>query len=143
VEASNSYARILIFGSFSFIVFFAEVFSSFYSPLFTFLWLSVLLSFLLLSGFFIALRFPPSFSPLFYLCFSAYVVSSLAYPNLLETKRLGCCCCGSTSSIYSGMHIRRSQVVYSVVLNPDNVSSLLILDLEVLKVETLKSLILT
>jgi hypothetical protein len=21
------------------------------------------------------------------------VVSSLAYPNLLETKRLGCCCC--------------------------------------------------
>jgi hypothetical protein len=23
----------------------------------------------------------------------AHVVSSLAYPNLLGTKRLGCCCC--------------------------------------------------
>jgi hypothetical protein len=44
--------------------------------------------------FFIALRFFPSFSPLFYLCFFfAHVVSSLAYPNLLETKMLGCCCC--------------------------------------------------
>jgi hypothetical protein len=28
---------------------------------------------------------------LYCLCFSAHVVSSLAYPNLLGTKRLGCC----------------------------------------------------
>jgi hypothetical protein len=42
--------------------------------------------------FFIVLRFPPSFSPLYCLCFLAHVVSSLAYPNLLGTKRLGCCC---------------------------------------------------
>jgi hypothetical protein len=25
----------------------------------------------------------------------AHVVSSLAYPNLLGTKRLGCCCCNA------------------------------------------------
>jgi hypothetical protein len=41
----------------------------------------------------ISLRFPLSFSPLFCPCFLAHVVSSLAYPNLLGTKRLGCCCC--------------------------------------------------
>jgi hypothetical protein len=35
--------------------------------------------------FFIALRFPPLFCP----CFSAHVISSLAYSNLLGTKRLG------------------------------------------------------
>jgi hypothetical protein len=32
--------------------------------------------------------FPPSFSFFFCLCFLAHVVSSLAYPNLFETKRL-------------------------------------------------------
>jgi pentatricopeptide repeat protein len=26
--------------------------------------------------------------------FFAHVVSSLAYPNLLVNKKLGCCCCG-------------------------------------------------
>jgi hypothetical protein len=40
----------------------------------------------------ITLRFPSSFSPLFCLGFSAHVVLSLAYPNLLETKMLDCCC---------------------------------------------------
>jgi hypothetical protein len=38
-----------------------------------------------------------SFSLLFSHCFIhvslAHVISSLAYPNLLGTKRLGCCCC--------------------------------------------------
>jgi hypothetical protein len=103
--------------------------------------LSCGLMFYCLSLFFVWFFYCSSFSPLFCLCFSTHAVSSLDYPNLLGTKRLGCCCC--CCCIYSGMHIRRSQVVYSVVLNPDNVSSLLILDLEVLKVETLKSLILT
>jgi hypothetical protein len=59
---------------------------------FSLFWLSVLLllPFLLFSiWFFIALRFPPSLSPLFCPCFFfAHVVSSLA--NLLETKMLGC-----------------------------------------------------
>jgi hypothetical protein len=42
---------------------------------------------------FIVLHFHSSFSTLFYSYFLAHVVSSLAYPNLLGTKRLGCCCC--------------------------------------------------
>jgi hypothetical protein len=41
------------------------------------LWLSVLLSFLFFVWFFIALRFPPSFSSFFGLYFLAHVVSSL------------------------------------------------------------------
>jgi hypothetical protein len=52
--------------------------------------LSVLLPFLLLS-IFLSLFAPPP--PLFRPCcpgFLAHVVSSLAYPNLLGTKRLGC-----------------------------------------------------
>jgi hypothetical protein len=32
----------------------------------------------------------PFFFVFFCLCFSAHVVSSVAYLNLLETKRLGC-----------------------------------------------------
>jgi hypothetical protein len=39
--------------------------------------------------FFIALPFFSSFSPLFFLFF--FWLTSLAYPNLLGTKRLGCC----------------------------------------------------
>jgi hypothetical protein len=39
--------------------------------------------------FFIALPFPPFFNFVFRLLW----VSSLAYLNLLGTKRLGCCCC--------------------------------------------------
>jgi hypothetical protein len=33
----------------------------------------------------------PSFSPVFYFCFSTYVVSPLVYHNLFGTKRLVCC----------------------------------------------------
>jgi hypothetical protein len=52
VEASNSYVRTLIFGSFFFIVFC----QSFFPTLFRFLfWLSVLLSFLILSNWFLFL----------------------------------------------------------------------------------------
>jgi hypothetical protein len=29
-----------------------------------------------------------------------HVVSSLAYPNLLGTKRLGCCCCSTMQIIH-------------------------------------------
>jgi hypothetical protein len=69
----------------------------FFSTLFRFLfWLSVLLSFLPLSNWFLFLSFFV-FPLLFWHCFIyvslAHVVSSLAYPNLLGTKRLGCCCC--------------------------------------------------
>jgi hypothetical protein len=94
VEASNSCAGTLIFGSFFFIVFCQ---SFFFPPLFAFFfWLSVLLSysFLLLSNWFLFYRL--SFSLFFFdivLFMFAHVVSSLAYPNLLRTKRLGCCCC--------------------------------------------------
>jgi hypothetical protein len=74
--------RTLTFGSFSFIAFLSKFFP-FIHPFS----LSVLLPFLLfLIWFFIALCFPPSFSPLF------FGFSSLAYSNLLGTKRLGCCC---------------------------------------------------
>jgi hypothetical protein len=76
----------LTFGSFSFIAFWSKFFP-FIHPFS----LSVFLPFLLFSvWFFIALRFPPSFLPLFCSCFFGF--SSLAYPNLLGTKRLGCCC---------------------------------------------------
>jgi hypothetical protein len=33
------------------------------------------------------------FTLVLYLFFFAHVVSSLAYPNLLGNKMLGCCCC--------------------------------------------------
>jgi hypothetical protein len=88
VEASNSCAGTLIFGSFlsSVKVFFPSIFV---------FWLSVLLSFLLLSNWFF---YRPSFSSFFnivlFLFFLSHVVSSLAYLNLLVTKRLDCCCCG-------------------------------------------------
>ena len=56
---------------------------------------SVLLSFLLLSNWFLFLSsfvFPLLFRHCFIPVSLAHVVSSLAYPNLLGTKRLGCCC---------------------------------------------------
>jgi hypothetical protein len=44
---------------------------------------------------------PPLFSPLFFLNSLAHVVSSLAYPNLLRTKRLDYCCCCCCYRFYS------------------------------------------
>jgi hypothetical protein len=69
----------------------------FFSAPFRFLfWLSVLLSFLLLSNWFLFLS-SFVFPLLFWYCFIhislAHVVSSLVYPNLLGTKSLGGCCC--------------------------------------------------
>jgi hypothetical protein len=43
-------------------------------------------------GFFTPFVFPLYFRSCFVPVFLAPVVSSLAYPNLLGTKRLGCCC---------------------------------------------------
>jgi hypothetical protein len=94
VEASNSCAGTLIFGSFFFIVF-CQSFLPFSAP-FRFFLFSVLLSFLLLSNWFLFLLsfiFPLLFRHCFIPVSLAHVVSSLAYPNLLGTKRLGCCCC--------------------------------------------------
>jgi hypothetical protein len=66
--------------------------------------LSVLLSFLLLSNWFLFLSsfvFPLLFRYCFIPISLAHVVSTLAYPNLLGTKRLSCCCCCCISSILS------------------------------------------
>ncbi len=65
-----------------------------FSAPFRFFLLSVLLSFLLLSNWFLFLSsfiFPLLFRYCFIPVSLAHVVSSLAYPNLLGTKRLGCC----------------------------------------------------
>jgi hypothetical protein len=89
VKANNSCVGTLIFGSF-FIVFC----QSFFPTPFIF-WLSVLLSFLLLSNWFfifIVIHFPLLFRHCFIHVSLAHVVSSLAYHNLLETKMLGCGC---------------------------------------------------
>jgi hypothetical protein len=61
--------------------------------------LTILLSFLLLLNWFLFLSsfvFPLLFRHCFIPVSLAHVVSSLAYPNLLGTKRLGCCCCCCT-----------------------------------------------
>jgi hypothetical protein len=102
VEASNSCARTLIFGSFlllSFVNFFPAPFSLFL--------LSVLLHFLLFIWFFYCPLFSPSFLLLFCTCFFAHVLSSLAYPNLLGNKRLGCChcCIKSYTHYFSSLHL--------------------------------------
>jgi hypothetical protein len=92
VEASNSCAGTLIFGSF----FLLSSVKVFFSAPFRFFLLSVLLSFLLLSNWFLFLSsfvFPLLFRHGFIPVSLAHVVSALAYPNLLGTKRLGCCCC--------------------------------------------------
>jgi hypothetical protein len=78
-----------------FIVFYQSFFFLFSAP-FRFFLLSVLLSFLLLSNWFLFLSsfvFPLLFRHCFIPISLAHVVSSLAYPNWLGTKRLGCCCC--------------------------------------------------
>jgi hypothetical protein len=83
---------------------FVQVFSSFYLLLFVFFGLVFYflfaffgLVFYFLFSFFDLVFYRPLFSlsflSLFCPCFSAYVVSSLAYPNLLGTKMLGCCWC--------------------------------------------------
>jgi hypothetical protein len=86
VEASNSCARTLIFGSFlllPFVKFFSmPLFHSFDLVFYCFFFIFYLV--------FYHPLFSPSFSLFF--VFLAHVVSSLAYPNLLGNKMLGCGC---------------------------------------------------
>jgi cellulose synthase/poly-beta-1,6-N-acetylglucosamine synthase-like glycosyltransferase len=73
----------------------------------SFFWFSVLLSFLLLSNWFLFLSsfvFSLLFSHYFIHVSLAHVVSSLAYPNLLGTKRLGCCCCSNVQPSWVAHH---------------------------------------
>jgi hypothetical protein len=90
VEASNSCAITLIFDSFLLL------------PFVTFFFLSLfrffdLACYCLFSFFYLVFLSPFVFSLFFdlvlYLFFFAHVVSSLAYPNLLGNKMIGCCCC--------------------------------------------------
>jgi hypothetical protein len=78
MEASNSCARTLIFDSLLLLPFVK------FFPFFDLVFLSPFVFCFFYLVFFIALCF--SF-------FFAHVVSSLAYPNLLGNKKLGCCCC--------------------------------------------------
>jgi hypothetical protein len=76
-----------------FLLFYCLLSKFFFPPLFAFFLLSVLLSFLLWSNWFLFLSsfvFPLLFRYWFIPVSLAHVVSSLAYPNLLGTKRLGC-----------------------------------------------------
>jgi hypothetical protein len=102
-------------------------FFPFYLSLFAFL-LSVLYFYCLLLcrfDFLSSFVFPLLFLSLFYPCFSAHMISSLACPNLIGTKRLSCyCCCydmevvwiGRTNDLSSSSSTyrkaRRLQVVY-------------------------------
>jgi hypothetical protein len=86
-----------------FLLFYCLLSKFFFPPLFVF-FLSVLLSFLLLSNWFLFLSyyvFPLLFRHCFIPVSLAHVVSSLAYPNLLGTKRLGCCYCCSDFDLAS------------------------------------------
>jgi hypothetical protein len=90
VEASNSYARTLTFGSFFFIAFL----SSFFRAPFYFFDLAFYCIFSFSDLVFYRPLFPPFFFVLVLsLFFLAYAVSSLAYPNLLGNKMIGCYCC--------------------------------------------------
>jgi hypothetical protein len=86
VEASNSCAGTLIFGSFFFIVFCQ---SFLFRPISLFFGLTFYCLFSFFLSSFVFLLFRHCFIPVSL----TRVVSSLAYPNLLGTKRLGCCCC--------------------------------------------------
>jgi hypothetical protein len=94
VKASNSCVGTLIFDSFFFIVFCQSFFFFLFRP-FSFFFLAFYylfsfcrIGFCFLSSFVFPLLFRHCFIPISL----AHVVSYLAYPNLLETKRLGCCC---------------------------------------------------
>jgi hypothetical protein len=92
-KVSNSYVRSLILGSSSFIVF-LEYFFLFINPFCLF----ISYFYCLFPSFFLVFYCPSSSSLLFHLYFILPLffllgVSSLAYPNLLGTKMIGCCCC--------------------------------------------------
>jgi hypothetical protein len=71
-------------------------FIAFYQVFFPALFHFFDLAFYCLFSFFIWFFYGPLFSPYFFALvlylFFAHVVSSLAYPNLLGNKWLGCCC---------------------------------------------------
>jgi hypothetical protein len=119
VEASNSCAGTLIFGSFFFIVF-CQSFFSFFPPLFAFFCLAFYclfsfcrIGFLFLSSFDFRLLFRHCFIPVSL----AHVVSSLAYPNLLGTKRLGCCCCCKIRCVASSIPTHHLHLHYLLFLD--------------------------
>jgi hypothetical protein len=96
------YVGTLIFGSFFFIVFCQSFFPVPFRFFFLAFYCLLLLSnwFLFLSSFIFSLLFRHCFIPVSL----AHVVSSLAYPNLLGTKRLGgcCCCCCCCCNVIPG-----------------------------------------
>jgi hypothetical protein len=96
VEASNSCAGTLISGSFFFIAF-CQSFFSFFSAPFRFFFCLAFYCFFSFCRIGFCFYRPSFFLFFFNIVFIpvslAHVVSSLAYPNLLGTKRLGCCCC--------------------------------------------------
>jgi hypothetical protein len=80
-------------GSLLFYYLFCQIFFFLFAH-FHFLWLSVFLPFPpFLIGFLSPFVSPLLFHPCFVSVFLLMWVSSLAYPNLLGTKRLGWCCC--------------------------------------------------
>jgi hypothetical protein len=104
-----------------FLLFLLSSIKVFFPAPFRFFLLSVLLSFLLLSNWFLFLS-SFVFSLLFRHCFIpvslAHVVSSLAYPNLLGTKRLGCCCCcNALVEIYFNVCIAFLDIIHYKTLN--------------------------
>jgi hypothetical protein len=72
---------------------FIDFCQDFFPPIFRFFDLAFYYLFSFFDLFFYRSLFSLSFSLLFCTFFFTYVVSSLAYPNLLMNKRLGCCCC--------------------------------------------------
>jgi hypothetical protein len=109
VEANNSCARTLIFGSFLLLPF-VKFFSL---PLFHFFDLVFYCLFSFFNLFFITLCFPLLFRSCFVpVFFVAHVVSSLAYPNLLGNKKLGCCCCCVPNKRRRINDITSSQIIY-------------------------------
>jgi hypothetical protein len=91
VKASNSCDRSLIFGSFFLLPFCQVFFTHFHFFDLAFYCLFSFFDLVFYHHLFSPLLFRYCFVPIFF--FLTRVVSSLAYPNLLENKRLDCCCC--------------------------------------------------
>jgi hypothetical protein len=109
VKASNSCDETLIFGSF-FIVFCQSFFPAPFHFFFAFYCLFSYCRIVFLSSFTFLLLFRHYFIPVSL----ARVVSSLAYPNLLGTKRLGCCCC---TRVVGGLCWERAECVTRMTCN--------------------------
>jgi hypothetical protein len=93
----------------SFLLSSVKVFFLFFRP-FSLFFLNVLLSFLLLLNWFLFLSsfvFPLLFRHYFIPVSLALVISSLAYPNFLGTKMLGCCYYNNSflSKCFTHLHV--------------------------------------